>query len=69
VEKTERVTMNVVILLNQSCLEPIAAEQNRLNYGLDKVQLRIYDTDKLAADNRLPVQHPLPSLSAWQQAI
>jgi len=25
VEKTERVTMNVVILLNQACLEPLAA--------------------------------------------
>jgi len=44
VEKTDRVTMNVVILLNQACLEPFAAQQNR-------VQLRIYDTDKLAADN------------------
>jgi len=51
VEKTERVTMNVVILLNQACLEPLAAQQNRVNYGFDKVQLRIYDTDKLAADN------------------
>nr|XP_044248538.1 uncharacterized protein LOC123002436 [Drosophila takahashii] len=43
--------MNVVILLNQACLEPLAASQNRVNYGFDKVQLRIYDTDKLAADN------------------
>jgi len=51
VEKTECVTMNVVILLNQACLEPLAAQQNRGNYGFDKVQLRIYDTDKLAADN------------------
>jgi len=51
VEKTERVTMNVVILLNQACLEPLAAQQTRLNYGFDKVPLRIYDTDKLAADN------------------
>jgi len=51
VEKTERVTMNVVIFLNQACLEPLAAQQNRVNYGFDKVQLRIYDTDKLAADN------------------
>jgi len=51
VEKTERVTMNVVILLSQACLEPLAALQNRVNYGYDKVQLRIYDTDKLAADN------------------
>jgi len=51
VEKTERVTMNVVILLNQACLEPLAAQQNRVNYGFDKVQLRIYDTDKLVADN------------------
>jgi len=51
VEKTERVTMSVVILLNQACLEPLAAQQNRVNYGFDKVQLRIYDTDKLAADN------------------
>jgi len=51
VEKTVRVTMNVVILLNQACLEPLAAQQNRLNYGFDKVQLRIYDIDKLAADN------------------
>jgi len=50
VEKTERVTMNVVILLNQDCLQPLAAQQNRVNYGFDKVQLRIYDTDKLAAD-------------------
>jgi len=50
-EKTERVTMNVVILLNQACLEPLAAQQYRVNYGFDKVQLRIYDTDKLAADN------------------
>jgi len=51
VEKTGRVTMNVVILLNQACLEPLEAQQNRRNYGFDKVQLRIYDTDKLAADN------------------
>jgi len=51
VEKTERVTMNVVILLNQACLEPLAAQQYRVNYGFDKVQLRIYDTDKLATDN------------------
>jgi len=43
------VTMNVVILLNQTCLEHLAAQQNRLNYGIDKVQLRIYD--KLAVDN------------------
>jgi len=50
VEKTERVTVNVVILLNQSCLEPIAVQQNRLNYGFDEVQLRVYDMDKLAAD-------------------
>jgi len=50
VEKAKRVTMNVVIL-NQACLESLAALQNRLNYGFDKVQLRIYDTDKLAADN------------------
>jgi len=27
VEKTERVTMNVVILLNQACLEPLAAQK------------------------------------------
>jgi len=51
VEKTDRVTMNVVVLLNQACLEPLAAQQHRVNYGFDKVQLRIYDTDKLAADN------------------
>jgi len=51
VEKTERVTMNMVILLNQACLEPLAAQQYRVNFGFDKVQLRIYDTDKLAADN------------------
>jgi len=51
VEKSERVTMNVVILLNQPCMEPLAAQQNRVIYGIDKVQLRIYDTDKLAADN------------------
>jgi len=51
VEKSECVTMNVVILLNQACLEPLAAQQNRVNYGFDKVQLRIYDTDKLASDN------------------
>jgi len=50
VEKSARVTMNVVILLNQACLEP-PAEQNRVSYGFDKVQLRIYDTDKLAAYN------------------
>jgi len=37
----KRVTMNVVILLNQACLEPLAAQQNRLNYGFDKMQLRI----------------------------
>jgi len=43
--------MNVVILLNQACLEPLAAQQNRVIYGFDKVQLRIYDTAKLAADN------------------
>jgi len=51
VEKTERVTINVVILLSQACLELLAALQNRVNYGFDKVQLRIYDTDKVAADN------------------
>jgi len=51
VEKSDRVTMNVVILLNQACLEPLAAQHNRVSYGFDKVQLRIYDTDKLAADN------------------
>jgi len=51
VEKAKRVTMNVVIVLNQACLESLAALQNRLNYGFDKVQLRIYDTDILAADN------------------
>ncbi|XP_065724819.1 uncharacterized protein [Drosophila suzukii] len=51
VEKTERVTMSVVIFLNQACLERLAAQQHRVNYGFDKVQLRIYDTDKLAADN------------------
>jgi len=50
-EKTERVTMNVVILLNQACLEPLAPQQNRLNYKFNKVPLRINDTDKLAADN------------------
>jgi len=43
--------MNVVILLNQACLEPLAAQQNRVNYGFDKVQIRTFDTDKLAADN------------------
>jgi len=43
--------IGMVILLKQACLEPLAAQQNRLNYGLDKVQLRIYDTDKVAADN------------------
>jgi len=41
----------VVILLIQAFLEPLASQQNRVNYGFDKVQLRIYDTDKLAADN------------------
>jgi len=51
VEKNERVTMNVVILLNQAWLEPLAALQYRVDYGFEKVQLRIYDTDKLAADN------------------
>ncbi|KAH8343592.1 hypothetical protein KR084_011486, partial [Drosophila pseudotakahashii] len=51
VEKNERVTMNVGILLNQTCQEPLAALQNRVKYGFDKVQLRIYDTDKLAAEN------------------
>jgi len=51
VEKTERVTVNVVMLLNQACFDPLAAQQNRVNYGFDKWQLRIYDTDKLAADN------------------
>jgi len=56
VDKTESVTMNVLILLNQTWLEPLAAQQNQLNYGFDKVQLRIYDTDKLAADN----------LAAWE---
>jgi len=56
VEKTERVTMNVVIPLNQACLIPLAAQQYRVNYGVDKVQLRIYDTDKLAADNLAPVR-------------
>jgi len=50
-EKSDHVTMNVVIFLNQACLEPLAAQQNRVNYGFNKVQLRIYDTDKLAADN------------------
>jgi len=29
----------------------LAAQQNQLNYGFEKVQLRIYDTGKLAADN------------------
>jgi len=43
--------MNVVILLNQTCLEPLTSQQNWVNYGFDKVQLRIYDTDKLASDN------------------
>jgi len=43
--------MNVVILLKQACWEPLASQQNRVNYGFNKVQLRIYDTDKLAADN------------------
>jgi len=51
VKKAERVTMNVASLLNQACLEPLAAQQYRVNYGFNKVQLRIYDTDKLAADN------------------
>jgi len=51
VEKTERLTMNVVILLNQACLEPLAAQQNQLNYGFDKVPLFIYVTDNLAADS------------------
>jgi len=51
VEKTERVTMNVVILLNQACFEPLAPQQNRLNYGFDKVQLRIYGKDKLVIVN------------------
>jgi len=33
-------------------LEPLAAQQYRVNYGFDKVQLRInYDPDKLVADN------------------
>jgi len=50
-EKTERVTMNVVILPSQACLEPLIAQQKWVNYGFDKVQLRIYDTDKLAADD------------------
>jgi len=45
VEKTERVTMN------QACLEPLAAQQNRVNYGFNNVQLRIYETDTQAADN------------------
>jgi len=57
VEKTERVSMNVVILLNRACLEPLAEQQYRVNYGFDKMQLRIYDTEKLAAEN----------LAAWQQ--
>jgi len=35
VERTECVTMNVVILLNQACLEPLAAQQHRVNYGFD----------------------------------
>jgi len=43
--------MNVVILLNQACLEPVAAQQNWLNYGFDMVQLHICNTDKQAADN------------------
>jgi len=43
--------MNAVILLNQACFKPLAAQQYRMSYGFDKVQLRIYDTDKLAADN------------------
>jgi len=51
VQETERVTMNVVILLNQTCLETLTSQQNRVNYGSDKVQLRIYDTDKLASDD------------------
>jgi len=50
-EKTDRFTMSVVILLNQACLEPLAAQQHRVNYGFDKVHLRIFDTDELAADN------------------
>jgi len=49
VEKTERVT---IILLNQACFEPLAAQQYRVNYGFDKVQLRIYDTDKLDTNPR-----------------
>jgi len=59
VEKTERVTMSVVILLNQACLEPLAAQQHRVNYGFDKVQLRIYD--KLAADNLAACAYEPPS--------
>jgi len=43
--------MNVVILPSQACLEPLIAQQKWVNYGFDKVQLRIYDTDKLAADD------------------
>jgi len=50
-EKTERVTLNVVILPCQARLEPLVAQQNWVNYGFDKMQLRIYDTDKLAADD------------------
>jgi len=51
VGKTESVNMNVENLLNQACLEPLAPQKNRLNYGFKEVQLRIYDTDKLAEDN------------------
>jgi len=51
VEKTKRVTMIVAILLKEACFVPLGAQQNRLHYGFDNVQLRIYDTDKLAADN------------------
>jgi len=29
----------------------MSAQHNRLKYGFDKEQLRIYDMDKLAADN------------------
>jgi len=31
-EKSDRVTMNVIILLNQACLEHLAAQQNQVNY-------------------------------------
>jgi len=65
VEKTERVTMNVVILLNQACLEPLAAQQNRVNHGFDKVQLRIYDTDKLAADSDDELEHEEATLTDY----